>query len=106
MNLPAGRYKALRYSGSGVASAFLDCCDLSQLSFAAKLLFFWKAGKTRKVALPQNGKFFFKYRLPISEAPKLFAMLQACGYDAGRHFPGYGDAAMAVINDSRIANIE
>jgi hypothetical protein len=51
-------------------------------------------------------EFFFKYTLPISEAPKLLAMLQARGYDAGRLFPGYGGAAMAVINDSRIASLE
>ena len=53
-----------------------------------------------------EAEFFFKHTLPISEAPKLFAMLQARGYDAGRLFPGYGGAAMAVINDSRIANSE
>ncbi len=51
-------------------------------------------------------EFFFKYTLPVSESPHLFAMLQARGYDAGRLFPGYGGAATAVINDSRIANLE
>jgi hypothetical protein len=51
-------------------------------------------------------EFLFKYTLPLSEAPRLFAMLEARGFDAGRLFPGYGGAAMAVRNHSRIANLE
>ncbi|MDA1048875.1 MAG: BatD family protein [Planctomycetota bacterium] len=34
----------------------LDCCDLSQLSFAAEPLLFWKTVNLGKAAAPQNGK--------------------------------------------------
>jgi hypothetical protein len=49
-----------------------------------------------------EGPFFFLHKLPIAEAPRLLSMLQSRGYDAGRLFPGYGGAAMAVRNEARI----
>lgn len=49
--------------------------------------------------------FFFKHTLPIREAPKLYALLQARGYDTGRLYPGFGGAALAVINDARMVNV-
>jgi hypothetical protein len=45
---------------------------------------------------------FLLYRLPISESPRLLLMLQSRGCDAGRLFPGYGGAAMAVRNEARV----
>ncbi len=48
-------------------------------------------------------EFFIKHTLPISEAPKLFNMLQSRGYDAGRLFPGFGGAARAVMDEARNA---
>ena len=52
--------------------------------------------------LDDETRFFFAYTVPISESPCLLSMLQSRGYDAGRLFPGYGGAAIAVRNDARV----
>lgn len=42
----------------------LDCCDWSQLSFAAEPLLAWKVRETWKVAPPQNRKAATSRRSP------------------------------------------
>ncbi len=39
---------------------------------------------------------FHKVELPLGEAPKLLLEMRLLGYDAGRLFPGYAGAALAV----------
>ena len=46
---------------------------------------------------------FRKWVLPIEESPRLLYLLHRKGYDAGRLFPGFGGAAIAVDNLGRLS---
>ena len=49
---------------------------------------------------------FRKWILPIQESPRLLYLLHRRGYDAGRLFPGFGGAAIAVGNLGRLSRFQ
>ncbi|HND53077.1 MAG TPA: hypothetical protein PLV92_11790, partial [Pirellulaceae bacterium] len=55
--------------------------------------------------LDYNPPFFIKYTLPIGQAPILYDLLQARGYDSGRLYPGFGGAAQSVMNAATVLRL-